>query len=330
MAQASPARHYKDLDGMRGLLASAVMLFHYGVTEIIPRATHGRIANGAWMLCVDFFFILSGFVLYYAFVRSRPTLLGYADKRVRRLAPMFMITTLVIMIARPSTATPLVAAANLLMIQSFLKVPSLNFPGWSIPFELYLPALALPALPWLMQDRRRTHTALLVALLIAGGVLAMECAHDREHSLLRATCGLGSGMLLATMHSHLRPVTPRPALVLTLFGATVLAMLLGRTLTLTVFPFYALSAAAVYFGAQTRTFLSSAPCQALGRWSYSIYLLHIPVLTVVQNFMPANNNVPLKLALIATTFILAALAYRFIEWPIMQWRWRRAPVPGTM
>ena len=85
-------RHMTDLDGMRGVLAVGVMLFHFGSNTIIEKVTSGRIVESQWQLCVDFFFILSGFVLSASFSRRRPALADYFSRRTRRLAPLYILT----------------------------------------------------------------------------------------------------------------------------------------------------------------------------------------------------------------------------------------------
>jgi peptidoglycan/LPS O-acetylase OafA/YrhL len=61
--------------------------------------------------------------------------------------------------------------------------------------------------------------------------------------------------------------------------------------------------------------------QALGRWSYSIYLLHIPVLlaaNAVFGEARVEGNAGLKLGIVAVVLALSGLAYRFIEAPLMR------------
>ncbi len=79
---------------MRGALAVSVMLFHYGLNTLIAQLTRGAIIDSKWVLCVDFFFLLSGFVLAHSFLRRPLILGGYAVKRILRLAPMYLVATL--------------------------------------------------------------------------------------------------------------------------------------------------------------------------------------------------------------------------------------------
>ena len=58
--------HFKILDGLRGIAAIAVVIFHF-MEFAVPDYSKNFIAHG--YLAVDFFFCLSGFVIAYQ-VRS--------------------------------------------------------------------------------------------------------------------------------------------------------------------------------------------------------------------------------------------------------------------
>jgi len=81
-------RRYEALDGLRGVAAVAVMLYHIGGWTGRPwLAAHGYLA-------VDFFFCLSGFVLAHAYGRREIGWLGYMRARLIRLWPLIAITML--------------------------------------------------------------------------------------------------------------------------------------------------------------------------------------------------------------------------------------------
>jgi peptidoglycan/LPS O-acetylase OafA/YrhL len=86
MPTADPQRdHFSDLDGTRGALASVTMLMHYGMDSVAHFTTRGLVKRGAWVFCVDFLFVLSGFVLARSF-QHHPIGRGeYFTKRIFRL-----------------------------------------------------------------------------------------------------------------------------------------------------------------------------------------------------------------------------------------------------
>src|SRR5215218_6671299 len=80
-------RHYLTLDALRGVAAFAVMIYHQQHTNVMG---HGYLA-------VDFFFILSGFVIAKAYERKLITdmrLREFAAVRIARLYPLLIAATL--------------------------------------------------------------------------------------------------------------------------------------------------------------------------------------------------------------------------------------------
>ena len=148
---------FKALDGLRGLCALTVALLHlYNHMQIAPP----RFIGNSFAL-VDFFFVLSGFVLAHAFFED---LAANGEgglfmlRRIGRLYPLhfFMLMLfLAIEIAKyiglaprrdhggapfAAETTPASLASNLLLMQSLGlhdKV-SWNFPSWSISVEFYV------------------------------------------------------------------------------------------------------------------------------------------------------------------------------------------------
>ena len=57
-------QHFVILDGLRGIAALAVVIFHF-MEWIYPDSSKNFIGHG--FLAVDFFFCLSGFVIGYAY-----------------------------------------------------------------------------------------------------------------------------------------------------------------------------------------------------------------------------------------------------------------------
>lgn len=79
--------HYEILDGMRGVAAIAVVLFH--LFETYASSTRTQIINHGY-LAVDFFFALSGFVIAYAYDDRWETMstMQFFKRRIIRLQPM--------------------------------------------------------------------------------------------------------------------------------------------------------------------------------------------------------------------------------------------------
>lgn len=122
------SRRFATLDGLRGVAAICVMIFHAGSLAPIPM--HGG------YLAVDLFFGLSGFVLAHAYDERLRTGLGAREffyRRLIRVYPMYLIGALLGALLINGTA------ATLLMIPAIgtsnMLYPG-NVPMWSLAMEL--------------------------------------------------------------------------------------------------------------------------------------------------------------------------------------------------
>lgn len=86
--------HYNILDGLRGVAAITVVCFHifeaFATSHLDQRINHGYLA-------VDFFFILSGFVMGYAYSDrwGTMTIKDFIIRRIIRLHPMVVMGALI-------------------------------------------------------------------------------------------------------------------------------------------------------------------------------------------------------------------------------------------
>ncbi len=146
--------HYLILDGLRGVAALLVVLFHvceayspdHPLTQLI---NHGYLA-------VDFFFLLSGFVIAYAYDDRWQTLSvgGFFKRRLMRLQPMVIMGMTVGALFFPFQAGgsfPLIESTPaweviLVMLVGYTLLPlppSMDIRGWSEMHPLNGPAWSL-------------------------------------------------------------------------------------------------------------------------------------------------------------------------------------------
>lgn len=97
--------HVRGIDGMRGIAAVMVLVFHVWTQAGFP-ALDGWIIRdfvGANYLGVDLFFVLSGFVLFLPMVRrgGPGSGRGYAIRRFGRVAPAYYLTLFIAVAFRP-------------------------------------------------------------------------------------------------------------------------------------------------------------------------------------------------------------------------------------
>lgn len=131
---------YEILDGLRGIAAIIVLLYHhaeiFGPDPITRSLNHGYLA-------VDFFFILSGFVIGYAYDDrwDRMSTWNFFKRRLTRLHPMIIFSTLFCMVFfyyGMGDLFPLVHDTTpwqllMLMIFSMLMIPAtpgMDIRGW--------------------------------------------------------------------------------------------------------------------------------------------------------------------------------------------------------
>ena len=85
-----PKQHFEILDGLRGLAALVVVVFHF-MEIVVTDYSKNFIAHG--YLAVDFFFCLSGFVVAYAYDNriEGMSLMSFIKLRLIRLHPLVVI-----------------------------------------------------------------------------------------------------------------------------------------------------------------------------------------------------------------------------------------------
>ena len=161
---------YEILDGLRGVAALMVIAFHCFETYIPKIGT--QIVNHVY-LAVDFFFVLSGFVIGYAYDDrwDRMTTWGFFKRRLTRLHPMVIAGTLIGASlfffgagAFPKIMETPISKFFLCLVMGLVMIPcgpkldirgwqetnSFNGPNWSLTFEYFgniLYAFVLRRLP---------------------------------------------------------------------------------------------------------------------------------------------------------------------------------------
>lgn len=145
--------HYKILDGLRGVAALLVVIFH--TFEAYAGDRFHQIINHGY-LAVDFFFLLSGFVIAYAYDDrwGKMTQWEFYKRRLVRLQPMVIVGTIIgalLFYFQASPVFPLIAETPvwkllLVMLLGFTMLPlplSLDIRGWQEMHPLDGPAWSL-------------------------------------------------------------------------------------------------------------------------------------------------------------------------------------------
>jgi peptidoglycan/LPS O-acetylase OafA/YrhL len=295
--------HFRVLDSWRGVAALLVAIFHLNLYSALYPLDFIRNAY----LFVDFFFVLSGFVITHSYAARLGTIeeLGsFALKRFGRLWPLHAVVLLAfvavesakaVLAARgtsfylpPFTGTNAISTIpmNLAFAQSFGLVQHLtwNPPSWSIcaEFWTYLVFAAVLYAGSAWSGRFRYATGALIAVLLAGSVtvLLLFAQHGMD-----ATYDLGFvrclyGFLVGHLTYRLFQAVPKGGFNAgllewgTLIAIVAYVSLVGHTAYSFAAPL--VFAAAVFVFAfeagPVSRLMSNAVNGWLGKVSYSIYM----------------------------------------------------------
>lgn len=237
--------HYELLDGLRGVAALLVVFYH--IFEGLSFAAGGTLITtiNHGYLAVDFFFILSGFVIGYAYDdrwKRNMTLGNFFTRRLIRLHPMIIMGTIIGAITfciqgsvQWDGSHVATSAVMLALLAAMFFIPaypgagydvrgngemfSLNGPSWSLFFE-YIGNILYALFIHRLSNRG---LAILVALsgiglawfalfdIVGYGMLGVGWTLDGANfwgGMLRMLFPFSLGMLLSR---HFRPIKTRGA-----------------------------------------------------------------------------------------------------------------------
>lgn len=326
-----------EIDGLRAVAVLAVVLYHFGVPGL-----------GGGFVGVDVFFVISGYLIGAILWREasdsgRIALGRFWLRRFRRLAPAWSVMALAVWAVGYAVLLPhdfrelgkaLIAAtlfaANIHQYRqagyfdaAAEEKPLLHMWSLSLEEQFYL---VLPLVLLVLARRPRAAVAVLAALaaaslaasvlgtrshhvaafylfpfraweLLAGVLLAMRDERARPARLGLPVSALGLGLVLAGV-VLIRPGAGFPGWVAAVpVAGTVLLILNGRD------------------GNAVNRLLSLRPMVMIGLISYSLYLWHWPVRSLSLFVLGPDLSAPVRAGLIALSFALAWLSWRFVERP---------------
>ncbi|NLF77363.1 MAG: acyltransferase [Chloroflexi bacterium] len=343
---------FEVLDSFRGLAAVAVIAAHirpFMHPVFLPTAADVY-------LLVDFFFLLSGFVIcfvYGARLNSAAQVQDYAIRRIGRIWPLHLAMLAVMLVA---------AVVNLLLMRSggggverlqtkyfvvsdlieqifllnslHLTRLSWNIPSWSIGAEMfaYVAFAALVVLKW---ARVPVFLAIIVATLVLIMLLSDEnMAVTSDYGVLRCAYSFFAGAVICRVHErfgHLLRLGPVLASVAEL-GVLVLAVVFMVRAESSVLSY----AAPLVFSLVVLVFAHEAGLLSkllkrpfflmLGRVSYSIYLLHFVLLVLLSMayspfegvLQPIVNAVPYASDLATAGFVVLVVLLSMVTYRFIE------------
>jgi peptidoglycan/LPS O-acetylase OafA/YrhL len=305
---------FEGLDALRGVCALLVVFYHYQNGNVISELAFVR---GGYMF-VDFFFVLSGFVICWNYADRLTSWAATGDFMVRRFFRLFPLHLLVVMLylalelalmSRQPAGTAMGAVSGrtaddlvrtLLMSNSFGMdhQTGWNMPSWSISAEWWtygvfgLIVLAFPA-------RGQMRLALAGLAGLGLGVLLVNHGSLRvmaDHGLFRCFYGFGLGAMLAlwwpTLGPRVQQLGAWPLAVAEILLPLVIVWFVG-SFRLSPVSFLAplLFVLAIIVFAQGRgpvsRLLHTPLLLRAGLLSYSIYMIHHFIMGRLRNLTDA-------------------------------------------
>jgi peptidoglycan/LPS O-acetylase OafA/YrhL len=348
---------FEALDSWRGIAACLVVVFHLQ-SSVNSHLTDAALISNSYLF-VDFFFVLSGFVIaanYEKRLAEGLSLWRFALLRFGRLYPLHLsvlLALIVLHLAHSASGLGTVSAfqppfwsadtivANLLLVHSlhlFEFIPW-NGPSWSISTEFYTYLLFALAV-----GLAKRHIVLLLLPVVLASALALWVLVGNmftyfDWGIIRCILGFSVGVL--TWHAH-RAAWLRSGTALELMASGLIVVFVWHAgtsaLSLAAPVVFAIAVLvfAVEAGAVSR--LLRAPAWLwLGARSYSLYMVHLLVVLLLIDCakllslggidLISGSRIGRRvwegdavyLVYLLLVLGLAALTYRWIEVPTRAW-----------
>ena len=335
--------HYQILDGLRGVASIIVVVFHVfetfnGGSRFAQLINHGYLA-------VDFFFVLSGFVVAYAYDDrwGKMTQWDFYKRRLVRLQPMVVMGSLIgaaLFYFQTGPAFPLVAGTPVWLmlvvmlvgctliplpismdIRGWQEMHPLNGPAWSLFFEYIANFL------YAVVIRRLNKVALSIFVLLAAGLLVRYTVMGPQGDLIggwslneeqlnigftRVLYPFFAGVLLCRI-GKLPRVNGAFWICSVLIAIVLSVPRIGGPQHLWMNGLYESAIVIFVFpfivwlgaGGTIRNKRSAHVCKFLGDISYPMYITHYPLIYVYTAWV-SRDNVPMSRGLLPGALLLFA------------------------
>jgi peptidoglycan/LPS O-acetylase OafA/YrhL len=296
---ASRSERFVFLDGLRGVAALVALLGHLSL--FFPISAHYP-----YILAVDFFFVLSGFVIartYLPRIIDGLSLWAFTRARLIRLYPMLLFGSLLGAAALAAHvfihndtdwwSVGLAVVLGVLVLPTFLtgmgeSAFPINQPVWSLFFEIWANLLFVIVV---MSFRRWSRWVFAAIAVVAFGAALANAALNGDTGgymmsnfaggVPRVLFAFFTGALLCQAPTAMRSGTGVGLILLltllvTLFAPIGLNAVYSVFIVALVFPLLIHLSS----GVEVKGRLARA-CSFLGELSYPLYLLHFPILTLM-------------------------------------------------
>jgi len=301
------------LDGLRGLAALTVVVSHLSNQTGIFGTILGK---GAGQLGVMLFFALSGFLMARLYMSEPPTglsVLHFHRRRAARVVPLYFVlvgASFLLTVGLNSGVLYRIDRSSVLEHLLFIHGESVL---WTIPVEVQF--YAVFPLIWWATSRWGTAWIMvaivgLAAMTFAGMTTAAWLPHHLQYFLL--------GIVIANSNRRVPGWLPG-----IMFAAYVLAF--PRVVAALGFeigdvwrsPIYLILIGLLLYAAagSDRSFLSWPAMRYLGNISYSLYLLHFPIMAALAKTSLVDSTPLYIIASLSASILAAGICYRAVELP---------------
>lgn len=340
--------HYHLLDGLRGVAALVVICYHIG--EAFATSFLDQVVNHGY-LAVDFFFMLSGFVIGYAYDDRRNAMgvWAFTKRRLIRLHPMVVVGALLGALMfyaqgceywRVSEVSIVLLAFAMLLnmllvpawggveVRGFGEIFPLNGPTWSLFFEyianlLYVLAIRKLSTRWLAMLVFATGGALFgYAITNEYGYLGAGWTFDNYGfwgGLLRVMFAFPAGLLLSRVFRKRKVRGAFWWCALAIVAVTAAPRIGGADHIWANGIYEALCVLLVFplvvwIGAsgETTDALSTRICNFLGDISYPLYIVHYPFIYIYYAWVKNNNLTFCQTIPQALALVLGSIALAWV------------------
>jgi peptidoglycan/LPS O-acetylase OafA/YrhL len=326
-------QHFEILDGLRGVAALAIVVFHF-MEMAISDFSKNFIAHG--FLAVDFFFCLSGFVIGYAYDDriKKMGVIEFFKSRLIRLHPLVILGTVVGLLSflfDPFGGQPEAYSAGkifLIFMSSILLIPfpvieersfnlfGLNAPSWSLFWE-YVANIVYAFILYKVGRHLLLFLTIIAAAALcfvgynAGSLLGGWAGVNFWDGGARILYSFLAGLLIYRSNWIIKSKLGFAGLTLLLMIAFLVPFTKWSWVTqLITVLFYFPLLVALGAGAQVSQGLKKL-CDFSGRISYPLYMTHYMAIWIFYNYYNTYKpgTTQLTVIVIAGTMLLIGFAY---------------------
>lgn len=337
----------KNIHALRGVASVIVLFFHLGF--ILPDSLQGYVKSGA--IGVNTFFILSGFIIYYA-TQQNENIITFYMKRFFRIYPVFFVVWLISVIVLFKHVPFIELMKSLLLFHidyNTSPAPSYGFnllgTPWTLTYEIFF--YGIFGLSMLISHKYR---ALICSFIIILVVIALQFIYNGTFSVssqvsasifvshwwqvpvkILSTTVLFEfvvGIVIAELYLNTKKIFDKGRCYL-FFGAMLLLIglgFLGRINYMNAgltgafwiaFPLFMIFIARDYLNLA----FNSRVLTVLGDLSYSLYIIHFPVMLFYRGTDFAKlqfsylEKTAVFLIMVLLCCLFSAVSYLLIEKP---------------